>query len=77
MLDVRFQYALHTTSFEELPLSDKSLQHFRKKLENSNRTHRYGNLNLNKFEPFPKNPAISRMFRENGVECRSLRRVIF
>ena len=31
MLDVRLQYALHTTSFEEQPLSDKSLQHFRKR----------------------------------------------
>ncbi len=31
MLDVRLQYALHTTSFEEQPLSDKDLQHFRKK----------------------------------------------
>ena len=27
--------------------------------ENSNRTHGYGNPNLNTFEPFPKNPAIS------------------
>lgn len=31
MLDVRFQYALHTTSFEEQPLSDKSLSRFRKR----------------------------------------------
>jgi len=31
MLDVRLQYALHTTSFKEQPLSDKSLQHFRKR----------------------------------------------
>lgn len=30
MLDVRFQYALHTTSCEEQPLSDKSLSRFRK-----------------------------------------------
>lgn len=30
-LDIRLQYALHTTSFEEQPLSDKSLQNFRKK----------------------------------------------
>lgn len=29
MFDHRFQYALHTTSFEEQPLSDKSLSHFR------------------------------------------------
>lgn len=31
MLDVRLQYALHTTSFEEQPLSDKSLTRFRKR----------------------------------------------
>ena len=31
MLDVRLQYALHTTSFEEQPLSDKSLSRFRKR----------------------------------------------
>ena len=29
--DVRFQYALHTTSFEEQPLSDKTLSRFRKR----------------------------------------------
>lgn len=29
--DIRFQYALHTTSFEEQPLSDKSLSRFRKR----------------------------------------------
>lgn len=31
MLDVRLQYALHTTSFGEQPLSDKSLTNFRKR----------------------------------------------
>ena len=35
--------------------------------ENSNRTHGYGSLNLNTFEPFPKNPAISKVFREIGL----------
>lgn len=35
--------------------------------ENSNRTHGFGNLNLNTFEPFPKNPAISKVFREIGL----------
>jgi hypothetical protein len=29
--DVRYQYALHTTSFEEQPLSDKTLSRFRKR----------------------------------------------
>lgn len=31
MLDFRTQYALHTTSFEEQPLSDKTLSRFRKR----------------------------------------------
>ncbi|MEI3348832.1 MAG: transposase [Dysosmobacter sp.] len=28
MLDIHYQYALHTTSYEEQPLSDKSLSRF-------------------------------------------------
>lgn len=31
MFDVRFQYALHTTGFEEQPLSDKTLNRFRRR----------------------------------------------
>ena len=31
MMDIRFQYALHTTSFEEQPLSDKTLSRFRRR----------------------------------------------
>ena len=31
MLDPRYQYALHTTSCEEQPLSDKTLSRFRKR----------------------------------------------
>ena len=31
MLDFRFRYALHTTSFDEQPLSDKSLSRFRQR----------------------------------------------
>lgn len=31
MFDVRYQYALHTTSFEEQPLSDRSLSRFRER----------------------------------------------
>lgn len=31
MLDLRLQYALHTTSFEEQPLSDKTLSRFRRR----------------------------------------------
>lgn len=34
--------------------------------ENSNRAHGFGNLNLATFEPFPKHPAISKVFREIG-----------
>lgn len=29
MFDIRYQYALHTTSFEEHPLSDRTLSRFR------------------------------------------------
>ena len=29
MFDIRYQYALHTTSFEEQPLSDRTLSRFR------------------------------------------------
>lgn len=32
MFDVRYQYALHTTSFKEQPLSDRSLSRFRARL---------------------------------------------
>lgn len=35
--------------------------------ESSNRTHGFGNLNLTTFEPFPKNSAISKVFREIGL----------
>ena len=31
MFDPRYQYALHTTSYEEQPLSDKTLSRFRKR----------------------------------------------
>ena len=39
MLDLRFQYALHTTSFEEQPLSDKSLTRFRRRCYDYETTH--------------------------------------
>ncbi len=35
--------------------------------ENSNRSHGFGNLDLKTFEPFPKNPPISKVFREIGL----------
>ena len=34
MLDLHLQYALHTTSFEEQPISDKTLSRFRKRCYN-------------------------------------------
>lgn len=34
--------------------------------KNSNLPHGHGELKLNKFEPFPKNPPISKVFREIG-----------
>lgn len=39
MLDLHFQYALHTTSFDEQPLSDKSLSRFRKRCYDYERLH--------------------------------------
>ena len=36
-------------------------------VENSNLAHGLGALDLQKFEPFPKNPAISKVFREIGL----------
>ena len=39
MFDHRFQYALHTTSYEEQPLSDKTLSRFRKRCYDYESTH--------------------------------------
>ena len=39
MLDPRYQMALHTTSYEEQPLSDKSLSRFRMRCYNYEQTH--------------------------------------
>ena len=39
MLDPRYQYALHTTSFAEQPLSDKTLSRFRKRCYDYESTH--------------------------------------
>ena len=36
-------------------------------IENSNLSHGMGILDLQKFEPFPKNPSISKVFREIGI----------
>ena len=32
MFDIRYQYALHITSFEEQPLSDRTLSRFRSRV---------------------------------------------
>ena len=39
MLDLRLQYALHTTSFTEQPLSDKTLSRFRRRCYDYEQTH--------------------------------------
>ena len=39
MLDLHLQYALHTTSFEEQPISDKTLSRFRKRCYDYETTH--------------------------------------
>ena len=39
MLDTRYQYALHTTSYEEQPLSDKTLSRFRERCYNYEATY--------------------------------------
>lgn len=36
-------------------------------IENSNLAHGVGALDIEKFEPFPKNPPISKVFREIGI----------
>ena len=36
-------------------------------ITNANRPHGFGNLDLDSFEPFQKNPAISKVFREIGL----------
>ena len=36
-------------------------------IENSNLSHGIGPLDIKKFEPFPKNPSISKVFREIGL----------
>ena len=36
-------------------------------ITNANRPHGFGNLDINSFEPFQKNPSISKAFREMGL----------
>lgn len=63
MLDLRLQYALHTTSFEEQPLSDKSLSRFRRRCydyEQINGIDLYGQAMRN------YNEAIAKMMKLDG-----------
>ena len=39
--------------------------------KNSNLPHGHGELKLNQFEPFPKNPPISKVFRELVMRMNS------
>src|SRR3712207_5489466 len=43
------------------------------KTENGNRSHGFGPLKLGNFEPFSKNPSISKVFREIGLDRKSTR----
>lgn len=63
MLDLHLQYALHTTSFEEQPLSDKTLSRFRK------RCYDYENLhNVDLYHECVKDLSdkIAKMMKLNG-----------
>lgn len=63
MLDPRYQYALHTTSFTEQPLSDKSLSRFRR------RCYDYESLNgIDLFHDCVKDisGSIAKMMQLNG-----------
>ena len=54
MMDIRFQYALHTTSFEEQPLSDRTLSRFRE------RCYTYENIHgVDLYKDFVKDMASS------------------
>ena len=44
--------------------------------KNSNLPHEHGELKLNQFEPFPKNPPISKVFREIGYADESNEKII-
>ena len=37
------------------------------KITNANQPHGFGSLDINTFEPYQKNPSISRVFREIGL----------
>lgn len=67
MLDLRLQYALHTTSFAEQPLSDKTLSRFRKKCYDYETLH-----GVDLYHDSVKNLSgkIAKIMKLNGRICR-------
>ena len=63
MLDLRLQYALHTTSFEEQPLSDKTLSRFRRRCYDYEQTH---GVDLYKSAIKSYNKEIAKMMNLDG-----------
>ena len=63
MLDLRLQYALHTTSFEEQPLSDKTLSRFRRRCYDYEQTH---GVDLYKAAIRSYNKEIAKMMNLDG-----------
>lgn len=63
MLDLRLQYALHTTSFEEQPLSDKTLSRFRRRCYDYEQTH---GIDLYKTAIKNYNKEIAKMMNLDG-----------
>lgn len=63
MLDLRLQYALHTTSFEEQPLSDKTLSRFRRRCYDYEQTH---GIDLYKQAIDNYNSEIAKMMNLDG-----------
>ena len=63
MLDLRLQYALHTTSFEEQPLSDKTLSRFRRRCYDYEQIH---GIDLYKQAITNYNAEIAKMMKLDG-----------
>ena len=63
MLDLRLQYALHTTSFEEQPLSDKTLSRFRRRCYDYEQIH---GVDLYKTAIKDYNKEIAKMMNLDG-----------
>lgn len=63
MLDLHLQYALHTTSFEEQPLSEKTLSRFRKRCYDYETLH---NIDLYHDCVNDLSSSIAKMMKLNG-----------